>query len=889
MADKRLSPLTVSVITICAAGAAWVCGGALTTVSTQPYAPRIGVLPSLTWLVFLVLAAVVAGALSRSRSDRLALLALSVVVLAPWLPFRVPQAAYVWIGPLRTWLWILIGAAIVLPAIASRTPRALSRLATDPRRAPWLAAVIAAAVYLVGANRVFPQLPAGDEPHYLVITQSLLLDHDLQIENNHRRGDYRAYYPVDLKPDYRRRGVNDGIYSIHAPGLAVIIAPAFAGFGYPGVLAFLALVGGFASALAWLAAWRVTSDVKAAWFGWACVALTAPFYFQSFVAYPDALGGALVMAGVLALIDHADVSGRRLLLTGVALAILPWLHTRYALLAISLGVLIAARQPRDRNGLRRLVTFLIIPVVSAACWFGFFYAIYGTPDPRAPYGGYTQSTLASLPQGVVGLLFDQQFGLLPAAPVYLCALLGIAHLARRLPRLTLELLVLVLPYGLVVAAYEMWWGGESSPARFLVPILLPLAIPAGVWFQSSRGRAARLLGLGALALSALVTMTLAGVDRGALLYNSRDGASRLLLWLSPLINISAGLPSVFRGGSALALAHAAVWLTAIGLAATVGVLVERRGATTTTVVLALGFSTVVAASAALSIVWRGQPKTPMTTDTGTLAFLQHYDPDQPQIAIRTAPLRRLDPRDVLAALTLADVTPATLASAEPAALLFRLPAGTYAVEATSTREMSGQVTTTLDRSFGSQWQWNMNGQTRRAWRQEIRLPVAVPAILVNADASARQSLDRLVLRPVSIVGSSHRRTPGEPQHIARYGPAVVFLMTGSAYMERTGAWVAGSSSADFVIAPDSDARGAHVHLFVRNPPIDNTVTLEGDNWHQELTLRPGEERLVSLPAPSSDSGGLSLRVTAARGARPKEFEPGSTDARLLGCWIEIRP
>ena len=43
-------------------------------------------------------------------------------------------------------------------------------------------------------------MPGGDEPHYLVITQSLLYDGDLKIENNHQRGDYRAYYGGDLPP-----------------------------------------------------------------------------------------------------------------------------------------------------------------------------------------------------------------------------------------------------------------------------------------------------------------------------------------------------------------------------------------------------------------------------------------------------------------------------------------------------------------------------------------------------------------------------------------------------------------------------------------------------------------------------------------------------------------
>ena len=30
------------------------------------------------------------------------------------------------------------------------------------------------------------------------------------------------------------------------------------------------------------------------------------------------------------------------------------------------------------------------------------------------------------------------------------------------------------------ASYRMWWGGASAPARFLVPMLLSLALPIGV-------------------------------------------------------------------------------------------------------------------------------------------------------------------------------------------------------------------------------------------------------------------------------------------------------------------------------------------------------------------------------------------------------------------------
>ena len=867
----------------------------MTVVSPQPYAARIGILPSPAWLALSVL---VFAAVALSRPKRLSLLGLTLILFAPWLPVRVPPVVYIWTGPLGIGLWILLAVAIATPGLvtilARQAPDALLRLARDPARAPWLSAIAAAAIYLVVANRVSPQLPAGDEPHYLVIAQSLLSDHDLKIENNHRRGDYHAYYPVDLKPDYRRRGTNDEIYSIHAPGLSVIVSPVFALFGYAGVLGFLAVVSGLATALAWTAAWRVTRDPTSAWFGWATVALTTPFCFQSFVAYPDALGAGLIMVGVLALIGDKAMSPQRLALTGLALAALPWLHTRYVVAAVSLGLLLLVRERGRHNLSRRAAALLAIPVVSATCWFGFFYVIYGTPDPRAPYGGVTQTALRNLPQGIVGLLFDQQFGLLPAAPVYLCALAGLVLMVRRRTQLAGNLLGLALPYGFVVAGYEMWWGGVSSPARFLVPILLPLAIPAGVWFESRRSHASRLFGLGALAVSLLMTLALAGVGRGALLYNSRDGASRLLLWLSPLVNLTLGLPSVFRSGPAAAVQHAAIWLAALALTVVAAIIVERRGATPTGIAVALGGAAIVAGSAALSLVWRGRPDTPVTPATGTLAFLQRYDAEARQIAIRSAPFGRLAPLQALEALTLADVRFPAPSAGAPAATLFGIPAGTYAVEATSAGAMSGHVTVTLDRAFGSQWQWDVDGPTSRVWRQEIHLPVSVPALVLDADATARRSLTRLRLLPVHIAGRiagpSQRLAPGEPQHVARYGPAVVYLMDGSAYMERAGAWVGGRSTARFVVAPDSGARAAatHVQLFVRNIPVENVVTIDGAGGRQVLKLKPGEERLIALTVPDSGSAALSVQVTAAQGAAPAQFEPGSTDRRLLGVWLEIR-
>jgi hypothetical protein len=108
-------------------------------------------------------------------------------------------------------------------------------------------------------------------------------------------------------------------------------------------------------------------------------------------------------------------------------------------------------------------------------------------------------------------------------------------------------------------------------------------------------------------------------------------------------------------------------------------------------------------------------------------------------------------------------------------------------------------------------------------------------------------------------------------------------MSGHAYVEPGGTWVAGGEAAEFVIAPDHDTS---TRLFVRNFAAKNQVTLESGSWRQVLTLEPREERLLELPI-DRERGALRLHVATSSGARPSEVE-SSDDRRLLGCWIETR-
>ena len=874
MTANRLSlPLLGAIL--CTACSLWVSLGSLTD-ANSPGASRLGILPSPWWLVGALVAAAIVGVAAGNR--RGTLLWLSAITLLPWIPVPIPTAALIWTGALKWWVWCLLAVALAAPAWRRM---AWTQLFSDPRRAPLVAAIVAACAYLLAASRIFPQLPAGDEPHYLVIAQSLLTDRDLQIENNHRRGDYEAYFPGPLKPDYLTRGRNGQIYSVHAPGLPALIAPAFGLFGYPGVLGFLAVVSGFGASLAWRAVWLVTGDAAASWFGWAAVSLSVPFLFQSFIAYPDGLGATLVMVGMLIALRGARTTIGSLAGAGVALALLPWLHSRFAVTAGALGVILIARQWATPDRVRRIAAFAAGPIVGALAWFSFFYVVYGTPNPAAPYGGYTQSSLANMPRGLTGLLFDQQFGLLPEAPVYLCALAGFVPLARRQPRVSAEVALVVVPYALTASLYYMWWGGFASPARFLASVLLPLAIPAGVWFAASGG-AVRMLGLGALLLSGAMSLAIAAVDRGALLYNVRDGASKLLRWSSPVVDLTTAMPSVFQMSAAAALGRAAVWLIAIGVTTAGAVWIDRRRAMPEFKALTLGASAALAGMAAIAVVWVLNGAHPVEAARGASRLLLAVNGDPRQLAIRFSPLRRVRTTELLTLLPSLSQTVAAPRASDPLAVVTDAAAATYSVDATIDSD-AGVLTAGLDRVPAPLWRWDLRG-VRGPWHQTLTVVNDARALRFDGDERTRRALSDIVVRAERRLPLRDRVSDRIASRAARYGPATVFMLDGRAYLTPGGAWIAGGADAAFAIARD---RGQPVQLFVRNYAVRNTVVLEADGWRQEVALNAGEERVFDIPIDPARAG-IVLHVRSATGIRPSDVESGNQDKRVLGCWIETR-
>ncbi len=565
-----IGPATIGVAVWCAAGHVAVATADAATLRLVVPAP---------WWVFLIALVVALGIPSLRRQPALALPALASTIA--WWPMPMPAAALVWTGPLA-WLPVLLVIGAAFGSGDNDRPGNASVVA--PSRSAVLAAALTAVVAIAAAWIVAPRVPGGDEPHYLAIAQSLIRDGDLRIANNHHDAEFVATFG-EMEPHYIRRGRNGEIYSIHAPGVAAIVAPAFWLAGYPGARATIVACAAIGGGFVWLAAWRATRDRSAAWFAWAATTLSVTAILQGSLVFPDGPAAAIVAATMWLIVWLADRDDRvgtwPLVAVSAALAALPWLHTRFAVLAAGFGAIVVwqllseSRPAAERA--RRLAAFALVPTVSAVAWFGYFWVIYGTPNPAAPYGdtsGPDGTHLSYAPGGVVGLFFDEQFGLLTYAPILVAGLVGVARIGRdRIARVVAAASACAAAYLVVAATYWMWWAGvPATPARFVTATLPVLAVPlARCWTTAARTTRAMLATL--LGVTLAISTVVIGVDNGELAWNVRDAEANWLEWLGPVVNLRRGWPSFFwrldpgHPWSELPfIVHAAVWAGLFGLA-----------------------------------------------------------------------------------------------------------------------------------------------------------------------------------------------------------------------------------------------------------------------------------------------------------------------------------
>ena len=340
----------------------------------------------------------------------------------------------------------------------------------------------------------------GDEPHYLLMTHSLLHDGDLELTNNYEQQDYTKYIPppVMIRPHVVPGAKKGSQYSFHSPGTSFFLLP-FSALGSlfgRKVLTFLirfglSIIGALFGLQVFLYAKQEWQNENLAFMLWIFTSFTSPVLFYSIHVYPE-IFIALFSLTIFRLFRFSvPLTKTKLILCGFLLSAFIWFHAlKYIFMLVPFFLYCLWVILKKQRNITNLVMFLIFPVLLTSLYFIFQYSLYGslsisTVSWRGSLGtreslSYLKFLFLDIPlrfriETLAGYFFDQRDGLLFYAPIYFFALLGLVEMIRRKGKDLLLLLFLTAPY-VLVSAFLTQRTGYAPQARPLVAVIWGMGI-----------------------------------------------------------------------------------------------------------------------------------------------------------------------------------------------------------------------------------------------------------------------------------------------------------------------------------------------------------------------------------------------------------------------------
>ena len=325
----------------------------------------------------------------------------------------------------------------------------------------------------------------GDEPFYLLTTQSLLTDGDFDLANQYESRSYTSFFDHPDGLWYQSVPQEDGrLLSPHNPGLSFLAIPGFVLGGLVGVQTQMLLLASVSLTMAFVLADRLTGHRLTTWVVSLGVGLTATAFIYSTEIYPE-FPAALALVAALLLVTRLPRPG---LVDGLWLAavltVMCWLGIKYAPLALIVSAYFLLRANRAGR-----IALLSAGAISAAVFAGFHLHLFGGLTPYGNNAVYAQWNTAEILAGHIeigeryyrlwGLFIDRQFGIGRWAPLLLVVVPGLALLAagKGAFRLVLALVLAQLLMASFVAITMMgWWFAGRTMVTVLPLFVIPIAL-----------------------------------------------------------------------------------------------------------------------------------------------------------------------------------------------------------------------------------------------------------------------------------------------------------------------------------------------------------------------------------------------------------------------------
>lgn len=381
----------------------------------------------------------------------------------------------------------------------------------------------------------------GDEPFYLLTTQSLIADLDLDLTNQYEQRSYESFF--DHPDGLWRQSVpnEDGVLlSPHNPGLSVYLVPGFALAGLAGVQVQLLLTAAMAFALTFVLVARLAGSDLAAWLATAAVGVSATPFIYATEVYPEVPAAALLVGALLLLTIRERPALAHVAAAAVLLNVMVWFGVKYAPLAVLVAALGLYRA--DTGG---RAAILALGGVGAAFFASFHLHTFDALTPYSVNIVYAGNDTTQLIDHHVsfgdrvyrlwGLYIDRRFGLLHWAPVLALAFPG-ALLALRAGLHSRALLTLIGVQMLIATFVAITMMGWWFPGRTMMTVLPLFALPLALFLKDASTAGRTVFGsLAAYSAATTAALVYAGHNGEIVIaVDPFDLSSPVFAWLNPL-------------------------------------------------------------------------------------------------------------------------------------------------------------------------------------------------------------------------------------------------------------------------------------------------------------------------------------------------------------------
>lgn len=346
------------------------------------------------------------------------------------------------------------------------------------------AAAIAGIVYALTIPAMLRTPIDGDEPFYLLLTESIVRDFDLDLANQYGSLATSETGRRDLDPQFGDpRGREGEQYSRHEPFLALLMVPGYLAGGLHGALATIALFGVLLvrSTIRWMEDEGIGDEAIRGVFPF--FAFAPPVLFYATRIWPEVPAAFFFVEAMRGVREHRAKRWLPALL-GLVLLKLRFVLVAAGMVAAGVAKMGFGRgsgesRPMARN-LAIAAAILLLPLLVIAL-------ITGDPTSVHTWRELLPAAPMAYAMGLSGLLADGMSGIAFQAPFYLFAGIAVTRWKKAPSGFRLGIVSSLL-YVLLLLPRAEWFGGWAPPLRYLVFLMPVLALGiAAVWDAIPRG------------------------------------------------------------------------------------------------------------------------------------------------------------------------------------------------------------------------------------------------------------------------------------------------------------------------------------------------------------------------------------------------------------------